>query len=393
MRTIAVGTVARSDFGIYRPILQRIKEDPELRLQLIVAGMHLSPEYGATCKSIEEEGFEISERIEMLVSSDSPEGVAKSMGLGTISCAQVFARKRPDIFVVLGDRFEMHSLALAALPFNIPVAHIHGGELSYGAIDDSLRHSITKLSHLHFVTTRTYADRVIQLGEEPWRVTVSGAPSLDNLRSMKLMSRVQLQRRFGVPDRDPLLLVTFHPITVGYEQAEFQLEQLLTALRTLDLPTVLTMPNADTKGRAFIRQINDFVKSTSNAVKVDNFGTKGYFSVMAAAKAMVGNSSSGIIEAASFELPVVNIGRRQAGRIHGPNVNDVDNDAESISTGIERALDAGFRAELEGMTNPYDAGESAADVIVQKLKLALDHPRLLDKTFNDLPAPEHRATE
>src|SRR5215213_260435 len=186
MRTVCVVTAARSDYGIYLPVLRKIEADPELRLHLIVSGMHLAPEFGLTVKAIEADGFEIAERVEMLVASDSPEAVAKSMGLGAIGFAQTYSRLRPDILLVLGDRFEMHAAALAALPFKIPVAHIHGGELTEGAIDDALRHSMSKLSHLHFVATEEYARRVVQLGEEPWRVTISGAPGLDNLDSIEL---------------------------------------------------------------------------------------------------------------------------------------------------------------------------------------------------------------
>ena len=207
MRTIGVVTVARSDYGIYRPILRRIRLHPELRLSLLVSGMHLSPEFGMTARAIEVDGFEIAERVEMLVASDSPEAIAKSMGLGLIGFGQVYARRRPDILVVLGDRFEMHAAALAALPFNIPLAHIHGGETTEGAIDEALRHSLTKMAHLHFVSTKAYAKRVVQMGEEPWRVTVSGAPGLDHLASLELLDREELERRFNLSlDVPPLVL-------------------------------------------------------------------------------------------------------------------------------------------------------------------------------------------
>ena len=197
MRTIGVVTVGRSDFGIYRPVLKAIRAEPTLDLRLIVSGMHLSPHYGSTVEQIEAEGFVVNERVEMLLASDSPEGVAKSMGLGTIGFAQSYAHSQPDILLVLGDRFEMHAAALAALPFNIPVAHIHGGEVTEGAMDEALRHAITKLSHLHFTSTEEYARRVIQLGEEPWRVTISGAPGLDNLNEMTFLGASELKERFG----------------------------------------------------------------------------------------------------------------------------------------------------------------------------------------------------
>lgn len=383
MRTIGVVTVARSDYGIYLPLLKKIQADPDLRLHLIVSGMHLSPEFGLTVKAIEADGFEIGERVEMLLSSDTPEGIVKSMGLGSIGFAQAFSRFRPDILVVLGDRFEMHAAALAALPFKIPVAHIHGGEITQGAIDDALRHSMTKLSHLHFVGTQEYARRVIQMGEEPWRVTVSGAPSLDSLRSVRLLEREELVARLGLHlDETPFLLVTFHPVTLEYERTEWQTAELLAALETCDLPVVFTMSNADTSGRTVARMIEDFVVAHAFAQAADNLGTQGYFSVMALAAAMVGNSSSGILEAASFELPVVNIGNRQGGRIRGDNVIDVDYERTSILEGLQKALDPKFRAKLHGLRNPYGSG-GASEKIVKVLRRVQLDDRLVMKRFCD----------
>ncbi len=393
MRTIGVVTVARSDYGIYLPLLQKIQADTDLRLHLIVAGMHLSPEFGLTVKSIEADGFEIGERVEMLLSSDTPEGIAKSMGLGTIGFAQAYARFRPDILVVLGDRFEMHAAALAALPFKIPVAHIHGGEITQGAIDDALRHSMTKLSHLHFVSTQEYARRVIQLGEEPWRVIVSGAPSLDNVRVIRLFTRAELTARFDLQlDETPFLLVIFHPVTLEYEQTEWQVTELLAALETCGLPVVFTMPNADTGGRTIACMIEEFVATHSPAQAADNLGTQGYFSMMAVAAAMVGNSSSGIIEAASFELPVVNVGSRQRGRVRGANIIDVDYEQTSILEGLGKALDPQFRARLRGIHNPYDSG-GAAEKIVGVLKQVQLDDRIVTKCFHDLGDASREGTD
>jgi UDP-N-acetylglucosamine 2-epimerase (non-hydrolysing)/GDP/UDP-N,N'-diacetylbacillosamine 2-epimerase (hydrolysing) len=384
MRTIAVVTVARSDYGIYLPLLRKIQADLDLRLHLIVAGMHLSPEFGLTVETIEADGFEISERVEMLLSSDTPEGIAKSMGLGIIGFSQAYAHFRPDILVVLGDRFEMHAAALAALPFKVPVAHIHGGEITQGAIDDALRHSMTKLSHLHFVSTQEYARRVIQLGEEPWRVIVSGAPSLDNVRAIRLFTRAELAARFDLHlDETPFLLVTFHPVTLEYEQTEWQVTELLAALEACGLPVVFTMPNADTSGRTIARMIEEFVATHSSAQAVDNLGTQGYFSMMAVAAAMVGNSSSGIIEAASFELPVVNVGSRQRGRVRGANIIDVDYEQTSVLEGLGKALGPQFRAKLRGIHNPYDSG-GAAEKIVEVLKQVQLDDRIVTKCFHDL---------
>ncbi len=386
MRTIGVVTVSRSDYGIYLPVLRKLQADPELRLYLTVAGTHLSPEFGLTVKAIEADGFEIAERVEMLLSSDTPEGIVKSMGLGVIGYAQGYARFRPDILLVLGDRFEMHAAALAALPFKIPVAHIHGGEITQGAIDDALRHSITKLSHLHFVATEEYGRRVMQMGEEPWRVIVSGAPSLDNLKDIQLLSRQELEGLLGVRlDKNPLL-VTYHPVTLEYERTEWQVGELLRALEVFDLPIIFTFPNADVSGRVIVQMIESFTKKYARAQLVENLGTQGYFSVMALAAAMVGNSSSGIVEAASFKLPVVNIGTRQKGRIREKNVLDVGYSRAEIHVAIAKAVSPDFRAGLKDLINPYGDGH-AAERIVRKLRETKPGDELLMKGFYNMDGP------
>ena len=386
MRTIGVVTVARSDYGIYLPVLREIQADSDLELFLIVGGMHLSPEFGLTVEAIEQDGFEIAERVEMLVSSDTPEGIAKSMGLGAIGFAQAYARRKPDILMVLGDRFEMHAAALAALPFKIPVAHIHGGELTEGAIDDALRHSITKLSHLHFVATEEYARRVVQLGEEPWRVLVTGSPSLDNLRCLQLLKADQLEAKHGLQLQRPPLLVTFHPVTLEYERTRYQVGQLLAALDACAMPVVFTKPNADTGSRGVVEMIERFKQMHPSTQIVDSFGVQDYFSFMSLAAAMVGNSSSGIIEAASFELPVVNIGTRQNGRVRAANVIDVGYDRAEILEGIRAALRPAFREGLRGLVNPYGRG-GASERIAERLREVAVDDELIMKRFCDLPVP------
>lgn len=382
MRTVGVVTVARSDFSIYRPVLRRIMGDAELRLNLMVSGMHLSPEFGYTVREIEAEGFPIAERVETLLSSDTAEGVAKSIGLGVIGFGQVFARSHLDILVVLGDRFEMYAAAVAALPFRLPVAHIHGGEVTTGAMDEGLRHSITKLSHLHFVAAQAYADRVERMGEEPWRVIISGAPSLDNLHDLPLLSSRELEVLLGFSVDQPFILATYHPATLAEEDASWQVEELLAALETADLPTVFTLPNADPEGRKIAEMIRRFVATHPSARLVENLGTQAYFSVMAAAAAMVGNSSSGIIEAASFKLPVVNVGSRQEGRIRGPNIIDVDYARSAVLGGIRQAMDPVFSHSLDSIANPHGEGE-AAQVIVERLKSVPLDRRLVAKRFYD----------
>jgi len=384
VRTIGVITTSRADYGIFLPILQRIQADPELQLHLMVTGMHLSAEFGLTVREIEADGIEISERVEMLLSSDTPEGIAKSMGLGTMGFAQTYARFRPDILVVLGDRFEMHAAALAALPFKIPVAHIHGGELTQGAMDDALRHSITKLSHLHFVAAEDYRRRLLQMGEEPWRVIVSGAPSLDNLHDIKLLDRREVEEQFDLHLGSNPLLVTYHPVTLENEDTVWQVEKLLEALPEFNLSVVFTAPNADTNGQVITRMIEEFLGNNPKAQMVKNFGTQGYFSLMEHAAAMVGNSSSGIIEAPSFGLPVVNIGTRQQGRMRGKNVIDVGYGRDEIIEGIKKALAPEFRENFCRLPNPYGDGHASEQIVNHLKGVSLDHS-LINKRFVDMP--------
>ncbi len=383
IRTIAAVTVARSDYGIYRPILREIVGRDGLRMHLIVSGTHLLPEFGSTVSAVEADGFPIGDRVEMLLGSDSPEAIAKSMGLGAIGFAQAYARVRPDLLLIVGDRFEMHAAVVAALPFRIPVAHVHGGELSFGSLDDAFRHSITKLSHLHFVSTAAYARRVEQLGEEPWRITVSGAPGLDTLRTIQPLPAAEFSRRFGLTPMGDFLLVTCHPATFGQESVAGQFRELAAALEESGRPVLFTMPNADTGGRELRVLIHAYVAAHPSAQAVENLGSEGYATALGLAAAMVGNSSSGIVEAASFALPVVNVGNRQDGRVRGANVIDCAARREAISAALTRALDPAFRAGLAGVPNPYGDG-SAAVRIVDRLAAENLGEALLLKRFHDL---------
>lgn len=382
MRTIGVVTVARSDYGFCLPILRRIQQDPELSLSLFVTGMHLSPEFGMTVRDIERDGFLIDERVDMILSSDTPEGTAKSMGLGTIGFAQAYARSRPDILLILGDRFEMHAAAVAAVPMLIPIAHIDSGAITEGAIDDVFRHSITKMSHLHFAQTQEYARRTVQMGEEPQRVFLTGAPSLDNLREMTLLGQDELKQRFDLDLESPTLIVTYHPVTLEAEQTAFQVRELLAALKGSGSSVVFTYPNADAQGREITEQVRQFCGRHPRAQVVANLGTRAYFSLMSHASAMVGNSSSGIVEAASFKLPVVNIGNRQKGRVHGKNVINVAPIKDEIQRGIARAVSPDFRAGLDDLANPYGDGH-ASELIVNALKNVTLDADFLKKTFHD----------
>jgi len=383
MREIAVVTVARSDFGIYLPLLRAVRAHPDLCLRILVSGMHLSPEFGLTVQEIEKAGFEVFERIESLVSSDTPAAVAKSIGLGIQGFAQVFSRYRPDILVLLGDRFDMLPAGLAILPFHVPVAHIHGGEATEGSIDEAIRHCLTKLSHLHFASTDYYARRVIQLGEEPWRVTVSGALGLDAIREAKLENPTDVAERFGFSLESPMALITFHSVTLEHEQTERHFSALLDALDLPGLQCLFTYPNADTSGREIIQQIDRFCARRKSSKAVVSAGPQGYLSLLNTVSVMVGNSSSGIIEAASFKLPVVNIGRRQRGRVHAENVLDCGEDTREIKAALTRALDSAFRAGLAKLSNPYGDGHAAERIVERLASVPLDDT-LLFKRFHEL---------
>ena len=383
MRKVAVVTTSRADYGYYRPILRRIVRSDALELSLLVAGMHLAPEYGQTILEIEKDGYTITEKIDLLLAGDSPQAIAKSIGLGAIGFGQSFARIEPDILLLLGDRYEMLAAGIASLPFNFVRCHLHGGELSEGAFDDAIRHSLTKMCHFHMVATETYRQRVIQLGEQPDRVFVTGASSLDNLNEIKPLSRKELEVSLGFPLTPSPLLVTCHPSTLEPEATETEINQLIKALKKISLPVVFTYPNADTNNRIIIQNIKKYQATSKNVHFVANLGMQSYFSLMTYAVAMVGNSSSGIIEAASFKLPVVNIGDRQRGRLHGPNVIDVATNSSAIQSGIKRATSKQFRDSLNGLINPYGDGKSAKRIvdIIKKIDLG---PNSIKKSFYDI---------
>jgi UDP-hydrolysing UDP-N-acetyl-D-glucosamine 2-epimerase len=382
-RVISVVTVGRSDYSIYRPLLRRVADHPDLELRVLVSGMHLEERFGMTVALIERDGFAITARIPVLQEEDTPEAVARAMGLGVAGFSRYFAQEPPGMLVVLGDRFEMFAAALAAVPFNIPIFHLHGGELSEGAMDDRFRHGLTKMSHLHGVATEVYRQRVIQLGEEPWRVIHCGALSLDNLLDLRRLERAELERRFDLDLRTPSLLVTLHPTTSEFEQAGPQTDALLAALREVALPVIFTMPNADMAGRVIRARIADFAAMYPQARCVENFGPEGYFSILGEVSAMVGNSSSGLLEAPSFGLPVVNIGNRQKGRLRAGNVLDVPFIAEEIAATIRRVVSPEFRATCLGFEHFFGDGH-AAEKIVDLIVRTPSDARLLGKTFHDL---------
>ncbi len=385
MRKIAVITGTRAEYGLLYLIIKGIHEDPKLKLQLIVTGMHLSPEFGLTVREIEKDGFPVAEKIEMLLSSDTETSVATSMGVGVIGFAKCYERLRPDILLVLGDRFEILAAVSAAVPFRIPVAHIHGGEVTEGAMDELFRHAITKMSHIHFPAVKIYADRIIQMGEQPENVFCLGAPGLDNLYKMKLLNRIQLAKRLGIPAEMPWGIVTYHPATLEKGSAGMQMKTILAALdRFPEICWIFTLPNADTESRVIIKAIEAYVKKNSGRTFLfSSLGQLKYLSLMKNSIVMVGNSSSGIIEAPSFKLPVVNIGGRQMGRIRARNIIDVPITGENrIAAAISKALSSRFKQSIKGLKNPYGDGGASKKIVNVLKKISLSNK--LMKHFYDL---------
>lgn len=383
MRRFLIATAGRSDYGIYRPILDRIEADPELDYALLVTGQHLSIAGGETVREIERDGRPIAARIALPETSSSRAAVPEAMAAALAGTGALLAREDFDMVIVLGDRFEMFAVTAACVPFNIPVAHIHGGEVSFGAIDDSLRHAMTKMAHLHFAATEDYARRIRQLGEEDWRVVVSGAPALDTIMNAALPDRATLSARFDLPLDEAPLMVTFHPVTRQFGEAEEQTRALLAALEAVDLPVVLTAPNADAESDVIRTLFADFIKRRDgSAWLVENFGALNYLAMLREVRAAVGNSSSGLIETPGFELPTVNIGDRQLGRTRAANVIDCAAEADAIEAAIRKAVDPAFRASLAGMANPYGDGHAAERIVTTLRDIPID-ARLTGKIFAD----------
>ncbi len=388
-RKICVVTGSRAEYGLLYWLMKEIQADPELSLQLIVTGMHLSPEFGLTYKLIEDDGFVIDAKVEMLLSSDTPVGIAKSLGLGTIGFADALERLKPEILVLLGDRYEILAAAQAALVARIPVAHIAGGDSTEGAFDEAIRHSITKMSHLHFVTNEDAARRVRQLGENPAHVFNVGSPGLDSITRLKLLDRQALERDLNFSFKEKNLLVTFHPVTLETQSAEAQFQALLSALDGLgeDVGIVFTQPNADTDGRAIIPQMDSYVAAHPNTRAYVSLGQLRYLSVMSQVDVVVGNSSSGLYEAPSFGKPTVNIGDRQKGRLQAASVINCAPTAGEIGKAIVLALTseraAAANPTVNPTVNPYGDGNSSVR-IKDGLKKIAEPSALLKKHFFDL---------
>ena len=385
-RKICVITGSRADYGLLRWVMQGIKDDADVNLQIIATGMHLSPEFGLTYRAIEADGFEIVRKIEMLTSSDTPGGIAKSMGLGMIGFADALKELNPDLMVVLGDRFEIFAAVATALVARIPVAHLHGGETTEGAFDEAFRHSITKMSQLHFVAADEYKQRVIQLGEQPEHVFLVGGLGIDNIKRLKLLGRKSLESDLGFKFGKKNLLITFHPVTLENFSAVSQMEALLAALAQLkDTQLIFTMPNADTDGRALIKMVDQFASQHANAHAFTSLGQLRYLSCIAQVDGVVGNSSSGLAEVPSFKKGTINIGERQRGRLQATSVINCHPPQESIANAIKILYSPAFQVELNRVRNPYGEG-GASEKVVDTLK-SINIENIVKKVFYDLPNP------
>lgn len=384
MKRICVFTSTRAEYGLLKGLMEQIRDDAGLSLQLLVSGAHLSPEFGMTCREIEQDGFAIDEKIEMLLSSDTPVGLCKSMGLGLIGFSEALARLQPELLVVLGDRYEALAAVMAAMPACIPVAHLHGGEATFGLIDEAIRHAITKMSYLHFTATEVYRRRVIQLGEHPERVFNVGAIGLDRIRQLALLGREELETALDFSLAPRSVLVTFHPVTLEQATAGGQFENLLTALDRLQpLQVIFTKANADTDGRIINRLIDGYVAGHPDRSRAFvSLGSLRYLSAMRQVDAVVGNSSSGIIEAPSLGVPTVNIGDRQQGRIRAASVIDCAPTVDSIVAAMERTFSKAFKKSAASVDNPYEGGNTAARI---KEIIKTTHRPDIRKAFFDVP--------
>ena len=386
MKRVCVVTGSRAEYGLLRWVMQGLQDSEVCQLQTVVTGMHLSPEFGSTWQAIADDGFAIDWKVEMLLGSDSAVGVTKSMGLAMTGFADAFSHLSPDLVVLLGDRFEIMAAGTAALIAGIPIAHLHGGEVTEGAYDDAIRHALTKMAQLHFTAAEPYRDRVIQMGEDPAQVWCVGGFGLDGVMKLDRMGRTELEDSIGMSLGETAMMVTFHPETASGAAPRAQMAELLAALEDIPAQLIFTMPNSDNEGRVLFAMIEDFVaRHPGRSCVHTSLGQRRYLSALAEVDAVVGNSSSGLIEAPAFGKGTVNIGARQDGRLRAASVVDCAAERGAIAQAIAQVLTPGFRAGLAGQTNPYgNGGASARTVSVIENWQACPGP----KRFHDLfPAP------
>ena len=382
MKKVCVVTGSRADYGLLRWVIEGIRDSSKLELQLVATGMHLSPEFGLTWREIEADGLMVDRKVETLLSSDTPVGIAKSMGLGMIGFADAYAELKPDLVLVLGDRYEVFAAAVAAMTACIPIAHLHGGETTEGAIDEAIRHSITKMSQLHFVATEEYRHRVIQLGEDPARIFLVGGLGVDSILRLPLLPQADLEESLGLSFSKRNLLITFHPETLKPGTAQGQMAELLVSLEQQEQTTLIfTMPNADAGGRILLRMVGDFVEDHANAYAYTSLGQLRYLSCLQYVDGVVGNSSSGLTEVPSFKKGTVNIGDRQKGRVRATSVIDCAPESGSILAAVQHLYSQQFQEMLPTIENPYGRGGASQAIVGIIESIPLED--LLLKSFVD----------
>lgn len=384
MRKICIVTGSRAEYGLLSGLMKAIQQDTKLQLQIIATNMHLSPEFGLTYKEIEQDGFKIDKKVQMLLSGDTSNATTKSVGLATIGFADAYEDLQPDLVVVLGDRYEILAAVTAALFFKIPVAHLHGGEITEGAYDDCIRHAITKMSHLHFTSTEAYRQRVIQLGEQPERVFYVGAIGIENIKHTSFLSKQELEESIHFSLGDKSLLVTYHPVTLENHTAASQCQNLLNALNEFpEYKVIFTLPNSDTDGRILIQMIQEYAsKNSERCMSIPSLGLKRYLSALKYVNAVVGNSSSGIIEVPSFRIPTLNIGNRQNGRIAADSVVHCGTEKQAIIEGLEKVLSSKQRDIAKKVSNPYEKENTTKRILDTIKNYPLEN--LVCKTFYNI---------
>lgn len=385
MKKICVLTATRADYGLLAPIIKKLAAYGDLDVRVAVTGAHLSPEFGMTVEEIENDGIAVDRKIPMLLSSDTPSAISKSMGLAMIGFADYFEELRPDALLVLGDRYETLAVACAAMNARIPIFHLYGGETTEGAIDEGIRHALTKLSNVHFVANEEFRRRVIQLGEAPERVHIVGAMGPENAINMPKLSLGELEESLGVKLGEKYAVLTFHPVTLEKGSAETQTEELIRAIsRYPDIAFLCTKANADAEGRIINAKLEKLAGERENVFLADSLGAKRYLSALSHASFAIGNSSSGLAEVPSIGIPTVNIGDRQKGRMRGPSVIDCAPEADSISAAIDRALSEEFRAIAAKRENPYGDGHASAHIAEIIREQLIKDSISLKKKFYDL---------
>lgn len=384
-KKVCVLTATRAEYGLLKPVIRKLRTYESLDVRVVATGAHLSPEFGLTYREIEQDGIPIDRKIEILLSSDTPSSISKSMGLALMGFADYFSELQPDLLVVLGDRYETLAVCCAAMNQRIPIAHLYGGETTEGAVDEAYRHAITKLSYLHFTSTEQYRKRVIQLGEDPSRVFNVGALGVENILKVPLLSKQELEKSLGFPLGDQYIVVTYHPVTLETESSEADFKALLEALDAFpDLGILFTKANADADGRIINELMDAYVSCRSNAIAVASLGMKRYLSAVKHSVAVIGNSSSGIIEVPSLHVPTVNIGDRQKGRLMADSVVNCKPTTKDIAGALHYALSEEGKNKAASTNNPYGAGDTAKLVCETIHQHVLADSHTLKKAFHDL---------